>query len=253
MSGKATGWAWDQDLPQNLKFVLLAYADKADHEGKDIFPSVALISKMTGLDRRTVQRATKQLVGDELLIPDGLGPKATNRYRLPMDGGGVLPPRGAAQEAQGGGAPAARGAAPLPPDPSFNDSERQSDTAQESAVSRAAADECRREAQAAFEEYTDLHPPTQATERQRRATGEMWWAPLREICEESRWDKQAARALIAETVDRMSRERLTISSPKSIVAVARSVVAEIKRGAFMPGGAKANPQASVAAWLQRTT
>ncbi len=33
MSGKISGMVWDADLPRNLKYVLLAYADHADHEG----------------------------------------------------------------------------------------------------------------------------------------------------------------------------------------------------------------------------
>jgi hypothetical protein len=97
MSNKAQGLVWDlvcpatfgeQEFKPSHKYVLVAYADHADHLGKNIFPAVPTIAKKTGLDERTVQRLTKDLYGMGLLIEDGVGPRGTNRWRLPYDGRG---------------------------------------------------------------------------------------------------------------------------------------------------------------------
>lgn len=87
MSGKVSGWAWDQELSIHLKYVLLAYADKADHYGKDVYPSIRLICEMTCLSRRSVQRNTRELETLGYLIPDGKGPKGVNKWRIPVDKG----------------------------------------------------------------------------------------------------------------------------------------------------------------------
>ena len=62
MSGKITGLVWESDLPQNEKYVLLAYADHADHEGNGIFPSVGLIAWKTGYTPRNIKRIKKILI-----------------------------------------------------------------------------------------------------------------------------------------------------------------------------------------------
>ena len=49
MSVKAMSWVWDQDIPREQKFVLLAYADHADHDGGNIYPAVDTIA--IGVDR----------------------------------------------------------------------------------------------------------------------------------------------------------------------------------------------------------
>lgn len=94
MSVKAQGLVWDLACPSTIngmefkpshKYVLIAYADHADHVGKNIYPAVPTISKKTGLDDRTVQRLTKDLSGMGLLIDDGSGPRGTKRWRLPYD------------------------------------------------------------------------------------------------------------------------------------------------------------------------
>ena len=104
MSVKVMGWVWDQNLPQNEKFVLLAHADHADHDGYNIFPSIDLVAHKTGYSRRSVQRIVKRLVEKGYLIPIGLGPNATNRYKIPMPMGGdrmASPPEGVTTEAGG--------------------------------------------------------------------------------------------------------------------------------------------------------
>lgn len=86
MSVKVMGMVWDADLPRAEKYVLLAYADHAKHDGTGIFPAVALISRKTGYDERSVQRITRNIESEYgLLIPDGKGPHGENRWRIPLE------------------------------------------------------------------------------------------------------------------------------------------------------------------------
>jgi hypothetical protein len=94
MSVKAMGLCWDllcpniinyMDFRPNHKYILVAYADHADHNGRNIYPSVQTISEKTGLDDRTVQRMTRDLESMGLLIEDGQGPRGTNRWKLPYN------------------------------------------------------------------------------------------------------------------------------------------------------------------------
>lgn len=89
MSGKAQGWAWDQvvAVPAD-KFVLLAYADHADHWGGNIFPSVGKIAEKTGLSRRQVQYATRRLEDAGMLVAVEACAGRTRTWRL----GGFPPP-----------------------------------------------------------------------------------------------------------------------------------------------------------------
>lgn len=83
MSGKATGKVWDMRLGNGpKKVVLLAYADHADHEGNNMYPSIDLIVYKTELSESTVHRCVKELIDDGLLIPDGKGPHNTNKYSM---------------------------------------------------------------------------------------------------------------------------------------------------------------------------
>lgn len=103
MSVKAIALCWELPTPSKYndieikashKFVLIAYADHADHAGKNIFPAVATIAKKTGLDERTVQRVTRDLEGAGLLLAEGYGPMGTNKWSLPFsEGGDKLTPR----------------------------------------------------------------------------------------------------------------------------------------------------------------
>lgn len=97
MSAKATGLVWDLECPKKYgelefkpshKYVLVAYADHADHNGKNIWPAVRTIAKKTGLDERSIQRLTRDLESMGMLIEDGTGPRGTNRWSLPYDEGG---------------------------------------------------------------------------------------------------------------------------------------------------------------------
>lgn len=94
MSVKAMSLVWDFPCPQtindmefkpNHKYVLQAYADHADHQGKSIYPAIETIANKTGYDPRTIQRITSDLEKMGLLVDDGMGPRGTNRWKLPFD------------------------------------------------------------------------------------------------------------------------------------------------------------------------
>ena len=98
MSAKTTGLVWDMPCPQeingilfkdNHKYVLLAYADHADHFGKNIYPAVHTIAVKTGYKDRNVQYITRDLEEMGVLVEDGIGPRGTNRWLIPYDEGGA--------------------------------------------------------------------------------------------------------------------------------------------------------------------
>lgn len=68
MSAKASGRVWDLDLPHNKRLVLLAMADHADHEGRNIYPSLDLIAWKTGYSYRQVRRIVEELKQDGILV-----------------------------------------------------------------------------------------------------------------------------------------------------------------------------------------
>lgn len=97
MSVKAIALVWELECPKEFngvmfkpshKFVLVAYADHADHSGKNIYPAIGTISKKTGLDPRSVQRLTHECEQMGILVNDGQGPRGTNRWYLSLNQGG---------------------------------------------------------------------------------------------------------------------------------------------------------------------
>lgn len=82
MSVKISGLVWDANIPRDEKFLLLAYADHAAHDGSDVYPSKETIERMTGYSRRSVQVITAKVLEEGLLIPDGTSELRTTRYRF---------------------------------------------------------------------------------------------------------------------------------------------------------------------------
>ena len=66
MSGKATGWAWEQDVRCVEKIILLALADHSDDRGVS-WPGIERLAMKTGQSERTVQRALGSLEIQKLL------------------------------------------------------------------------------------------------------------------------------------------------------------------------------------------
>lgn len=88
MSVKIMGAVWDADLPRDEKFVLLAFADHADHDGGNIYPSIGRIAWKTGYSERQIIRITKKLTDKSILIltNDGVGGRnITNSYRIDVN------------------------------------------------------------------------------------------------------------------------------------------------------------------------
>lgn len=64
MSVKVMGLVWDQDdrLESNRRFVMVALADHADHNGKNAYPGIELLARKTGYTERSVQRILQSLI-----------------------------------------------------------------------------------------------------------------------------------------------------------------------------------------------
>ncbi len=99
MSVKVMGLVWDlTEVSREEKYILLAYADHADHDGGSIFPKVSTIAKKTGYSNRSVQRITRKLETSGYLVPEG-GQKGgvgiTPHWRIPMKDDRIAPlPKG---------------------------------------------------------------------------------------------------------------------------------------------------------------
>jgi hypothetical protein len=97
MSNRISGIAWDADLPRGEKFILLAMADHADHEGENVRPSVALICHKTGYGRSTVLRLQERLreLGILEVVEVRQAQGRPNLYRIVAESVPLLPPRSA--------------------------------------------------------------------------------------------------------------------------------------------------------------
>lgn len=79
-------WVWDHSRSAKTdRLVLLAIADCASDDGGNAYPSMAELSRKTGLTDRGVQKALVRLVEiGELIVSRNGGPKGCNRYRVIM-------------------------------------------------------------------------------------------------------------------------------------------------------------------------
>jgi hypothetical protein len=68
MSVKVMGRVWDSTLPPNLRLVLLAYADAAEHDGSQSYPGWERLVEMTGYSRSTIEAITKTLRSIGVLV-----------------------------------------------------------------------------------------------------------------------------------------------------------------------------------------
>ena len=87
MSVKVMGKVWDADLPPNLKLVLLAYADAAEHDGTEIWPGHERLASMTGYSRSQVERNTRDLVERGVLVRVEKGHRGRRAtFLIPLEG-----------------------------------------------------------------------------------------------------------------------------------------------------------------------
>jgi hypothetical protein len=89
VSAKICGLTWDLDLPREEKYVLLCLADHADHDGNDVFPSVALIAWKTQYSERRVQQFMRRLEERGILVKvkEQFGRGRTMKYRIDLKAG----------------------------------------------------------------------------------------------------------------------------------------------------------------------
>ena len=86
MSVKVMGKVWDTDLPGNLKIVLLAYADAAEHDGTQIWPGRGRVALMCGIAVSTADRLTRELVKAGYLVQVAKGHRGQRAaYEIPLD------------------------------------------------------------------------------------------------------------------------------------------------------------------------
>ncbi len=80
------GRVWDTELPGNLKLLLLAYADAAEHDGTEIWPGRKRVALMCGISVATADRLTKKLLEGGYLIQVQKGHRGQRAaYRIPLD------------------------------------------------------------------------------------------------------------------------------------------------------------------------
>lgn len=93
MSVKQMAVAWELDIPREQKYVLLAYADHADHDGSNVRPSLDRIAWKTGYSKDQVRRISRKLVQNELmeLVKAGGGRGNPPEYKLTLEKGSAMP------------------------------------------------------------------------------------------------------------------------------------------------------------------
>jgi hypothetical protein len=128
MSVKQMALVWELDLAPNKRLVLLAYADHADDDGDNVFPSLGRVAHKTGYSVDQVRRLSRDLVDDGLmeLAEKGVGRGNTHRYRLTLEKGVKLPPfkpkREKVADDKEKVASRPQKVAPMPPEPSVEPS-----------------------------------------------------------------------------------------------------------------------------------
>jgi Helix-turn-helix domain len=88
MSWQAIGRIWPLRLPATVKSVAVRLAWSADEGGGSIFPSIGTVAEETGLCRRAVQGAIRQLEAEGILmkVKDPVpGSRRPTEYRLMLD------------------------------------------------------------------------------------------------------------------------------------------------------------------------
>jgi DnaD/phage-associated family protein len=124
MSVKVMGLVWDLKISREEKFILLAYADHADHDGGSIFPRVSTIAEKTGYSERSTQRITRLLEDSGYLVGAGGqkgGAGITAHWYIPMKGDKIAPiPKGDISDSKRVTNETEKGDIAVSPDPSVN-------------------------------------------------------------------------------------------------------------------------------------
>jgi|GEM_PF-7011489 len=264
MSWKISGLVWELELTHSQQSVLLAMAEHAEHDGSKVFPSVARIAWKTNYSDRQVRRVMSELREMEILVIAKESNRYRPReYKIDISAGkkkklfraDIVSPLAveadstvtSRDDADILHEPSDLTSASTRPDiamstrpdiamsddssltikeQSLKDSRAKTARAANNRGTKKIHDKIRGKLEEQFIESTRLVAPSMNTAKQRKATGALWWDPLMEIAKLSNWDELYGRTLISRTVQQMRKDKLTISSPKSILNVARSIVAE---------------------------
>ena len=229
-----------------LSVLVALMAHRSDGKGT-AWPSLQTLGGWTGLSKTGVKGAVKRLRRLRLVSierrTDVAGDADSYRYILDVAriegalGGRAQgnPPR-AANDLPGRAQRNPRvGRNETPKEIStLKDTFLEGDTPAPSAGVRTAHDAIRRVVAEYFSQRTGLDLPAAETEAQRKSSGAAWWAPIREVCQLVEWREPDARALVDAAIARLRKGRCSIAEPRSIIKTARSIVAEVKRGAYRP-------------------
>ena len=77
--------AWERDIPEGEKIILLRLADFADPDGHRVYPSIGRIAHDTGFTERHVKRTMKKWRDKGVLVDLGFSEYGTRKYKLNMD------------------------------------------------------------------------------------------------------------------------------------------------------------------------
>ena len=82
MSVRVMTWVWDSALPSMERFVALAYADHADDQGNNIYPSLNTVARKTGISRRRVISIRQRLEARGVLVPTRTIHNKPTKFRI---------------------------------------------------------------------------------------------------------------------------------------------------------------------------
>lgn len=232
--------------------VFLALADYANHEGL-CWPSIASIADWAGCGAKQARRYLRELIEDGYVevVKRGGGTRITidgktvgipNRYRIvgsklvpslgregmevpsqndeePSHTGEVPSHKAEEPSLKTGGNPSLRTVIKNPQEEPSTIAKPNGKRALQNAVRKALEDE--------FTHYTALVPPIRKSE-----AAELWWQPLREVAVLADWQEDIGKWLLFEAIQRLERNGMTISSPKSVIKTVRAIRAERDRGAL---------------------
>lgn len=87
-----------------------------------------------------------------------------------------------------------------------------------------------------FADCIGLPLPEPTNESQRKLAGKRWWQPIRRMCELADWKHDVAWTVMAEVIEHMDRDKLTIDAPASIEKNFRATIGALNRGAYSRPG-----------------
>ena len=239
MSVKVMGMVWDLEIPRDEKFVLLAFADHADHDGLNVYPSYERVALKTGYSERQVKRIVARLKKRGALIVDGKVGRR-NKFRIPIGdkmspiAEGPFDDLQVPSEPPSGTSETPTGDTATAPNPSVKPSTEPS--TEPSSPNGTEKNTIRKEFAEDFSQMAGLSIPEPETQAERRTAGKRWWQPIRRMCIEALWDPLVSRRIMAEVLDHMDRDSLTVDAPASIEKNFRATIAAMKRGAYKKAG-----------------